>query len=506
MDAFTEVWTKIKEIHDREVQGLRAKLTELNVERCLDSQQLEELFAKNHQLREQQKILNENVKILENRLRAGLCDRCTVTQELARKKQQEFETAQLQGFRHISLLNCEINRLKEENTLLQVDLRKLKCFLEERKKQVQSWETLFLSDTNVHVGSSSHYRRNQSSNSNFSLQSNHQRDEQELRHFTEGSPTPSIHSPNCHFPDSPVFDVHPQRISNHLHGTIALITEGKRCPSCPEQDQATNSCAELQEQSHSKDALHCFSPCRKDGNSTEEPEMMKHPNTGAYHDTGDLNKKKEEPTAEDVMEKPLDLSDCSKNKGSLQSTSKDELFLKPETKKPRLKEPQHKKCLMGGKSLNVKSQNNMYCFETDTKVARYNSKTGSREAEDDSRMKMNLRPIDPKAENVGSQRVEVHLQILKMPSDPYETTPYKITEFQDVQENQEIKSESVKGESEKSEAQLKKRKRNECSTIGLQHHTREDEGPKDPNQNQSPHIPHNPAQKFWTAAYPASQI
>lgn len=39
------------------------------------------------------------------RLRAGLCDRCTVTQELARKKQQEFENSLLQHLQHIFILS-----------------------------------------------------------------------------------------------------------------------------------------------------------------------------------------------------------------------------------------------------------------------------------------------------------------------------------------------------------------------------------------------------------------
>jgi hypothetical protein len=32
-----------------------------------DAQRVEELFAKNHQLREQQKALKENLRVLENR-------------------------------------------------------------------------------------------------------------------------------------------------------------------------------------------------------------------------------------------------------------------------------------------------------------------------------------------------------------------------------------------------------------------------------------------------------
>lgn len=36
------------------------------------------------------------------RLRAGLCDRCTVTEEFANRKQQEFEASQIQNLQRIS--------------------------------------------------------------------------------------------------------------------------------------------------------------------------------------------------------------------------------------------------------------------------------------------------------------------------------------------------------------------------------------------------------------------
>lgn len=39
------------------------------------------------------------------RLRAGLCDRCMVTQELARKKQLELESAHLQSLQHLCVLS-----------------------------------------------------------------------------------------------------------------------------------------------------------------------------------------------------------------------------------------------------------------------------------------------------------------------------------------------------------------------------------------------------------------
>ncbi|XP_075388825.1 DNA endonuclease RBBP8 [Tenrec ecaudatus] len=120
---FKELWAKLKEYHDKEVQGLQVKVTKLKKERILDAQRLEEFFTKNQQLREQQKVLHETIKVLEDRLRAGLCDRCAVTEEHMRKKQQEFENIRQQNLKLITELMNEKNALQEENRALSTQLQ-----------------------------------------------------------------------------------------------------------------------------------------------------------------------------------------------------------------------------------------------------------------------------------------------------------------------------------------------------------------------------------------------
>ncbi|KAM7404217.1 hypothetical protein PAMP_011584 [Pampus punctatissimus] len=81
-------------------------------------------------MKEQQRLLTENIKTLENRLRAGLCDRCTVTQDVAKRRQQEFEVSQIQSIQHISLLVGEMTNLKKENRRLRDEIGTLRAALE----------------------------------------------------------------------------------------------------------------------------------------------------------------------------------------------------------------------------------------------------------------------------------------------------------------------------------------------------------------------------------------
>ncbi|NXM97078.1 CTIP endonuclease, partial [Sylvia borin] len=134
-DFFKELWSKLKECHDKEVQGLQLKISKLKKERCLDAERLEEFYTKNQQLREQQKALHDTIKVLEDRLRAGLCDRCAVTEEHMRKKQQEFENIRQQNLKLITELMNEKNNLQDENKKLTEQFQQLQKELEVQKQQ-----------------------------------------------------------------------------------------------------------------------------------------------------------------------------------------------------------------------------------------------------------------------------------------------------------------------------------------------------------------------------------
>ncbi|XP_058033086.1 RBBP8 N-terminal-like protein isoform X2 [Ahaetulla prasina] len=231
-ENFAEILNRLKETHEKEVQGLQTKLNELTNEKCRDNQRIEELFTKNHQLREQQKGLKENVKVLENRLRAGLCDRCQVTQELAKKKQHEFMKAHFQSLQHIFILTNEMSKLREENKSLKEDLKRL-CGPEDRPKTFkgQPREGNFV--PGVSLSSLSSRSRKPSAGKNVSPEM-----EDEYPEPLEGDQSPehrlspeSRISPNILLQGDHALDMSSQKTINQLQGTIELMRTGSRASS-----------------------------------------------------------------------------------------------------------------------------------------------------------------------------------------------------------------------------------------------------------------------------------
>lgn len=209
-DFFKELWSKLKECHDKEVQGLQLKISKLKKERCLDAERLEEFYTKNQQLREQQKALHDTIKVLEDRLRAGLCDRCAVTEEHMRKKQQEFENIRQQNLKLITELMNEKNNLQDENKKLTEQFQQLQKELEEQKQKAVEAEEGVIPDSPV-------------LSSSFSVV-NRLRRKKENRHVQYTEHTPPDLEPresNSEFGKIPLFST---QVNTH-HGGEILVAD-----------------------------------------------------------------------------------------------------------------------------------------------------------------------------------------------------------------------------------------------------------------------------------------
>ncbi|XP_035981265.1 LOW QUALITY PROTEIN: DNA endonuclease RBBP8 [Fundulus heteroclitus] len=118
-ELFEELCRQLKECHQNAVQEFEAKVSKLKKERCLDAQRLEVFYNRNQQLKEQSKILQDTVSLLEERVRAGECDRCAVLKEKLRSSQD-------QNLDVICKLKDENKNLEDENRNLRAELQKMK--------------------------------------------------------------------------------------------------------------------------------------------------------------------------------------------------------------------------------------------------------------------------------------------------------------------------------------------------------------------------------------------
>ncbi|NXX86716.1 CTIP endonuclease, partial [Urocolius indicus] len=206
-DFFKELWSKLKECHDKEVQG---KLLKFGfTESCQDAERLEEFYTKNQQLREQQKALHDTIKVLEDRLRAGLCDRCAVTEEHMRKKQQEFENIRQQNLKLITELMNEKNNLQDENKKITEQFQQLQKELEEQKQQAVELEGV-IPDSPVLTSSFSVVNRMRRKKEN-----------RHIRYTEHAHPDLELTESNSEFGRIPLYST---QVNSH-HGEEILVAE-----------------------------------------------------------------------------------------------------------------------------------------------------------------------------------------------------------------------------------------------------------------------------------------
>ncbi|XP_027017899.2 DNA endonuclease RBBP8 isoform X3 [Tachysurus fulvidraco] len=119
MRLFHDLLESLRDCHANAVQELQLKVNKLKKERCSDAQRLEEFYKKNQHLREQQKTMQDSIRLLQERLKSGPCDRCRETEKQVKKTQDSVEYLPI-----LNELQSERNLLKEENRKLRLQLER----------------------------------------------------------------------------------------------------------------------------------------------------------------------------------------------------------------------------------------------------------------------------------------------------------------------------------------------------------------------------------------------
>ncbi|KAK5623798.1 hypothetical protein CRENBAI_004998 [Crenichthys baileyi] len=118
-DLFEDLWMQLKDCHQNTVQEFEAKVSKLKKDRCLDAQRLEVFYNRNQQLKEQNQSLQETISLLEERVRAGECDRCAVLEEKLKRSQDH-------NLDVITKLKNENKNLEDESRELRAELQRMK--------------------------------------------------------------------------------------------------------------------------------------------------------------------------------------------------------------------------------------------------------------------------------------------------------------------------------------------------------------------------------------------
>ena len=121
-DDFKKTWLTLKELHDRELHRLQAKLTSLRKER-LAVRRRRGSIVKIKELMEQQKGLNDTIQALQHRLQSRKCERCAANETYRSTLEHEYSAMKQENLKFIAELTAERDKLREENKMLSEKLK-----------------------------------------------------------------------------------------------------------------------------------------------------------------------------------------------------------------------------------------------------------------------------------------------------------------------------------------------------------------------------------------------
>uniref|UniRef100_A0A5F4W8Z6 RBBP8 pseudogene 1 n=1 Tax=Callithrix jacchus TaxID=9483 RepID=A0A5F4W8Z6_CALJA len=116
-DSFKKTWLKLKDLHDKELRRLQAKLASLRKQRLSDGR-WKESIAKIKELTEQQRVLQGTINGLKAQLKAKTCDRCSIKETYRLTLEKAYYEMQQRNLFFIAELTKERNKLQKENKML----------------------------------------------------------------------------------------------------------------------------------------------------------------------------------------------------------------------------------------------------------------------------------------------------------------------------------------------------------------------------------------------------
>lgn len=112
-DKFKKSWLKLKEVHNKELRRLQAKMTYMREEQLADKRQTDPT-TKINELTTQYETLNTIISDLQKQLSTKTCDRCFISETYRNVLQKEMYNMQKLNLKFISGLSAEISKLRGE--------------------------------------------------------------------------------------------------------------------------------------------------------------------------------------------------------------------------------------------------------------------------------------------------------------------------------------------------------------------------------------------------------
>ncbi|KAK2083737.1 hypothetical protein P7K49_038973 [Saguinus oedipus] len=175
-DSFKKTWLKLKDLHDKELRRLQAKLTSLRKQRLSDGR-WKGSIAKINELTEQQRVLQGTINSLKDRLKAKTCDRCSMKETYRLTLEKAYYEMQQRNLFFIAELTKERNKLQKENKMLH---KRIKICQQQFQTSSSDYDDLF-PGSQMTILDFSAREPAQGSQENMSIRSIHQSQSKQMK-------------------------------------------------------------------------------------------------------------------------------------------------------------------------------------------------------------------------------------------------------------------------------------------------------------------------------------